>query len=84
MLATGELHAEITKLLRIQRHDFVNHLQVIHTMIQLDKSDLALNYIMELSRNPDALVTEELHAEMGRVIRKDLACAKSFRTKAEA
>ena len=73
MLATGELHTEITKLLRIQRHDFVNHLQVIHTMIQLDKSDLAQNYIMELSRNPDALVTEELHAEMGRVIRNTSA-----------
>ena len=75
MLATGELHAEITKLLRIQRHDFVNHLQVIHTMIQLGKSDLALNYIMELSRNPDALVTEELHAAIGRVIRNTSAGA---------
>lgn len=58
-----ELHKEILLLLRIQRHDFINHLQVIHTMIQLGKTSKALNYIEELSKDPTALVTTELTAQ---------------------
>ena len=55
-----ELHEEVIRLLKIQRHDFVNHLQVIHAMIQLGKSEKALFYIEELAKNPSTLVTDEL------------------------
>ncbi|BBB89740.1 MAG TPA: Spo0B domain-containing protein [Methylomusa anaerophila] len=53
--------AEVMKLLRVQRHDFLNHLQVIHAMIQLGKSDKALQYIEKLAQDPK-LVTNPLAA----------------------
>ena len=55
-----ELHEEVIRLLKIQRHDFVNHLQVIHAMIQLGKPEKALLYIEELGKNPSTLITDEL------------------------
>lgn len=55
-----ELHEEVLQLLKVQRHDFMNHLQVIYTMVQLGKTDQALSYITKLSRNPEALVPKEL------------------------
>ena len=51
---------ELNQLLRLQRHDFLNHLQVIHAMVQLGKGDRAISYIEELAREPRALVTEEV------------------------
>ncbi|MGI9861592.1 Spo0B domain-containing protein [Moorella naiadis] len=39
--------AEIIPLLRWQRHDFLNHLQVISGYIQLQKSDRALAYLRQ-------------------------------------
>ncbi len=59
-MASRELDVEMLQLLKVQRHDFVNHLQVIYTMIQLGKNDQALIYITDLSRNPQALLPEEL------------------------
>lgn len=59
-MASRKLDKEMLQLLKVQRHDFVNHLQVIYTMIQLGKNDQALTYITELSRNPKALLPEEL------------------------
>ncbi|WP_366924099.1 Spo0B domain-containing protein [Metallumcola ferriviriculae] len=40
-----ELFGQSLTLLRGQKHDFLNHLQVISGLIQLGKSDQALNYI---------------------------------------
>ncbi|BCV20485.1 Spo0B domain-containing protein [Moorella sp. Hama-1] len=40
--------AEIIPLLRWQRHDFLNHLQVISGYIQLQKSDRALVYLRQV------------------------------------
>ena len=51
---------ELNHLLRLQRHDFLNHLQVIHAMVQLGKGDRAISYIEELAREPRGLVTEEV------------------------
>lgn len=46
-----ELDAESINLLRIQRHDFINHLQVIHALLQLGRTEKALTYIEELAKN---------------------------------
>ena len=46
---------DITKLLRIQRHDFLNHLQVIHAMIQLGRNEKALQYIENLAHDPEMI-----------------------------
>lgn len=46
-----EVNAEIINLLKIQRHDFVNHLQVIHALLQLGRTEKALTYIEELAKD---------------------------------
>jgi len=47
----GSLHeySEIVKYIREQRHDFMNHIQVIWGYLQLDKPDQAMRYIGELN-----------------------------------
>ncbi len=50
-----EICDELEKLLRAQRHDFMNYLQVIRTMIQLGRTEKALKYIDDLAQNPDLL-----------------------------
>ena len=46
-----EVDAESVNLLKIQRHDFVNHLQVIHALLQLGRTEKALTYIEELTKD---------------------------------
>lgn len=46
---------DVIKLLRIQRHDFLNHLQVIHAMIQLGRGEKALQYIEKLAHDPEMI-----------------------------
>lgn len=46
---------DVIKLLRIQRHDFLNHLQVIHAMIQLGRGEKALQYIETLAHDTDMI-----------------------------
>jgi sensor histidine kinase regulating citrate/malate metabolism len=43
--------AELERLLRIQRHDFINHLQVVHALLQLGKTDRAMSYIEDLAKD---------------------------------
>jgi len=38
------------EVIRAQRHDFINHLQVISGYLQLDKKETALSYIEQLSK----------------------------------
>lgn len=45
--------AETTRLLRLQRHDFLNHIQVIHALIQLGKNEKALQYIDDVIKSPE-------------------------------
>lgn len=39
---------EILDIIRVQRHDFLNHLQVISGLLQLNKPDKALDYIKQI------------------------------------
>lgn len=40
---------EILDLISVQRHDFLNHLQVISGLLQLNKPEKALDYIKQIS-----------------------------------
>lgn len=50
---------ELIRLLRLQRHDFINHIQVIHGFLQLGKPQRALEYIEELAKD-SAMVARTL------------------------
>lgn len=54
---------ELLRLLRVQRHDFINHLQVIHAMLQLRRTDKALAYIENLATD-DSLISDQLHGHV--------------------
>lgn len=56
---SGQVCEELIRLLRVQRHDFVNHLQVIHAMLQLGRTEKALNYIEQLARD-NGLVNDQI------------------------
>lgn len=43
--------AKMLELISVQRHDFLNHLQVISGLIQLDKGAKARNYIQNISED---------------------------------
>ncbi len=45
MLQTMHGIDELNRKLRAQRHDFINHLQVVHSLIQLEEHTEAANYI---------------------------------------
>lgn len=59
--------AELIPLLRWQRHDFLNHLQVISGYIQLQKSDRALVYLRQ------AIDQMEQVGRIMRLLQPDLA-----------
>ncbi len=46
---------EVVRLLRIQRHDFINHLQVLHALLQMGKIDRAMNYMEDLAKDTNAV-----------------------------
>lgn len=56
-------HNQLFNLIRIQKHDFLNHLQVISGMLQLNRPDKALNYVREVS---------ELLDQQGTILRLPL------------
>lgn len=41
---------EIIHLLKTQRHDFINHLQVLQGYLQLGKTEMAARYLQDVSR----------------------------------
>jgi sensor histidine kinase regulating citrate/malate metabolism len=49
-MADEEVCSQLIRLLRMQRHDFINHLQVIHALVQLGRGEKALQYIEETSK----------------------------------
>jgi pentatricopeptide repeat protein len=53
--ANKEVCDELVRVLRIQRHDFINHIQVIHALLQLGRVEKALKYIEDLAKDPDML-----------------------------
>ena len=54
-MAEQEVCTQLMQLLRLQRHDFINHLQVIHALLQLGRLEKALQYIEELSKGTELL-----------------------------
>lgn len=46
-----EVCQEMIKMLRRQRHDFVNHIQVVHAYLQIGKVEKALAYLEELAKD---------------------------------
>lgn len=58
-MVNHEVCEETITLLRRQRHDFINHLQVIHAMLQMGRTGKALIYMEELSKDP-TLISEVL------------------------
>ena len=54
-MGNHEVSTESVELLRIQRHDFINHLQVIHALLQLGRSEKALTYIEELAKDASSI-----------------------------
>ena len=44
-----EVCQEMIKMLRRQRHDFINHIQVVHAYLQLGKVEKALASLEELA-----------------------------------
>ncbi len=39
----------------MQRHDFMNHMQVIHALLQLGRVEKALTYIEDLAKDPEMM-----------------------------
>ncbi len=50
-----EVCEELVRLLRAQRHEFINHIQVIHALLQLGRIEKAMKYIEDLAKGPDLL-----------------------------
>lgn len=44
---------ETLRLLRLQRHDFINHIQIVRAFVQLGKTDKALRYIDDMVKSPE-------------------------------
>lgn len=66
-----EVGAESINLLKIQRHDFVNHLQVIHALLQLGRTEKALAYIEELAKDSRLISdTLKIHEEQRANLKK--------------
>ena len=58
-MANPEVSTESIELLKIQRHDFINHLQVIHALLQLGRTEKALIYIEDLAKDA-SLISDTL------------------------
>jgi pentatricopeptide repeat protein len=54
-MAEREVCTQLLQLLQLQRHDFINHLQVIHALLQLGRVEKALQYIEDLSKGKELL-----------------------------
>jgi sensor histidine kinase regulating citrate/malate metabolism len=65
-----EICEELERLLKAQRHEFINHIQVIHAMLQLGRAEKAMKYIEDLARDPG------LVADMLRLHREQQGCQR--------
>ncbi len=62
----------IIRMLRAQRHDFVNHIQVVHAMLQLGKVDRAKEYLESIAKDTNMVnETLRLHYQEGVCHLKD-------------
>ncbi|GAB4263752.1 sensor histidine kinase [Thermincola ferriacetica] len=69
---------EIIEILRLYRHDFLNHLQVITGFIQLNRPDNALNYINEVvdALKKQSLISNMEHPEVASLLFKKMYYAE--------
>lgn len=56
---TKKVCDELEKTLRAQRHQFINHIQVVHALIQMGRTEKALAYIEDIAKDP-RLLTDPL------------------------
>ncbi len=69
---SNDICPAIIRMLRAQRHDFVNHIQVVHALLQLGKIDRARDYLEGLAKNSDMVdETLRLHKQEGACHLKD-------------
>ena len=54
-----ESYIAVEQALRLQRHEFINHIQVVHAMLELGRVEKAMRYIEDLAKD-DSLVEEPL------------------------
>lgn len=59
LMESSPVCTELIRLLRVQRHDFINHIQVVHAMLELKKFDQAMRYIEDLAKD-DCLIADTL------------------------
>ncbi len=64
--ANTDVCDELIRLLKVQRHDFINHIQVIHAMLQLGRSEKAMKYIEDMAKDPN-LVSDPLRMHVQQV-----------------
>lgn len=70
---------DLLEVLRVQRHNFLNHLQVISGLLQLKKQDKIMDYIMQIGNdyNQDSLVGRLTVPEIVvAILSADLAAGK--------
>lgn len=62
---------ELERLLRAQRHDFINHIQVVHALLQLGRTEKALAYLEDLAKDPGLLAGPlQMHRQRPACLRK--------------
>ncbi|MEG6585740.1 Spo0B domain-containing protein [Dendrosporobacter sp. 1207_IL3150] len=61
--ANKEVCDELIRLLRVQRHDFINHIQVVHALLQLGRVEKALRYIEDIAKDPN-MITDPLRMKV--------------------
>ena len=54
-MTKGEVCPELIRILRLQRHEFINHIQVVHALLQLGKTEKAKQYLEDLAKSPNLL-----------------------------
>ncbi len=70
---------DLLEVLRVQRHNFLNHLQVISGLLQLKKHDRIMDYIIQIGDeyNQDSLVGRlEVPEIVVAILSSDLAAGK--------
>lgn len=55
MPKSDEVCPELIRLLKLQRHEFINHIQVAHAMLQLGRTEKALRYLEDVAKDPNMM-----------------------------
>ena len=78
--------SEILDLMRIQKHDFLNYLQVVSGLLQLDKKDRALSYLRraveDIERTGTIMLLGDPELALSLLLRVDRAHKKCINVSA--